>query len=121
VAVQPVGLGCVVRADPTMTESQIQIQIVKEIRRRGILPIHCPNEGYRTPSEAARLRAMGVSAGVPDLLLMTVPPIAMEIKTPRGKLTDRQVQWLEALESKGWRCFVVRSLEDAIRVLDKFT
>jgi hypothetical protein len=104
-----------------MTETQIHIAIVKELRSRGLLLLHCPNEGYRTPSEASRLRAMGVSAGVPDLLVFTDPPIAMEVKTPRGKLTDRQLEWLEALQAKGWRCFVVRSLADAIKILDTAT
>jgi hypothetical protein len=102
-----------------MTETPIHIAIVKEIRRRGLLLIHCPNEGYRTPSEASRLRAMGVSAGVPDLLIITNPPIAMEVKTAKGRLTDRQLQWLEALQSVGWKCYVVRSLADAITVLNQ--
>lgn len=33
------------------------------------LMMHIPNGGYRKPSEAARFRALGVRAGVPDILL----------------------------------------------------
>lgn len=52
------------------------------------LMMHIPNGGYRKPSEAARFRALGVRAGVPDIFL----PVArggyhglwIELKRRRG-------------------------------------
>ena len=86
------------------------------------LMMHIPNGGYRKPSEAARFRALGVRAGVPDILL----PVArggyhglwIELKRRRGgRVSDEQSGWLDALKRQGYACAVCHGLEVAVAVI----
>ena len=83
---------------------------------------HIPNGGYRTPVEAARFKAMGVKAGVPDIFL----PVArkgyhglfIEMKRLRGgRLSDAQRGWIEALKRCGYRAEVCHGWEAASEVI----
>lgn len=51
---------------------------------------HVPNGGHRAPSTAARLKLMGVRAGVPDLafILPGGRCAYIELKAGPGRLTD---------------------------------
>ncbi len=53
---------------------------------------HCPNGEVRDARTAAKLKAMGVRAGIPDLAL--VPPFGpthwLELKRPGEELSDAQ-------------------------------
>lgn len=60
-----------------------------------------------------------VGAGCPDLLV-SLPPrkhlpelVLMEVKTARGKMTQHQRDF----EAAGWPVFMVRSVEDALRIV----
>ena len=62
-----------------------------------------PNGGSRNKAEALKMVATGLTAGIPDLLLImpTAPHlIGIELKLPKGKLSDTQVtihkRWAEA-------------------------
>jgi hypothetical protein len=65
-----------------------------------------PNGGDRHPAVAAKLKAEGVKAGVPDLFL----PVArdgyhglwIELKAPGGTLADHQSDWLTFLSQQGY-------------------
>ena len=53
-------------------EDVIQRAVFQHIRARGVpglVAIHVPNGGYRRPVEAKILCGLGVTAGVPDVLL----------------------------------------------------
>jgi hypothetical protein len=66
---------------------------------------HVPNGGWRNPIEAARFKAMGVKAGLPDILL----PLRTEaygagwweLKVGRNKPTEEQLRWHGLLRSMG--------------------
>lgn len=69
---------------------------------------HVPNGGNRNEREAARMKAMGVRAGVHDYHL----PVAagryiglwIELKPPkphRSKVSDGQAQWLRKMQIAG--------------------
>ena len=74
------------------TEDEIHIQIVQAIRRRkapGVRFFHCPNEGRRSKAYAAKLQRMGVSAGVPDLILIRAPePVTCSFCEGSGRQPD---------------------------------
>lgn len=61
-----------VRPRDRNAEAQIQASIVQWIRLVApeLLIFHVPNGGYRTRAEAARLKWIGVLAGIPDLVLL---------------------------------------------------
>ena len=70
------------------------------------LLFHVPNGGKRSKVEAARFKAMGVQAGVPDLFL-PVPRGAyhglfIEMKAPKGRTSNAQNTWIEKLKSNGY-------------------
>ncbi|HEX7386258.1 MAG TPA: VRR-NUC domain-containing protein [Castellaniella sp.] len=75
------------------------------------LLLHIPNGGRRNIREAARLKAQGVRAGVPDLLL----PVSrfgrhglwIELKAPKnGRVSADQKQWIEDLNKQGYAAMV---------------
>jgi hypothetical protein len=52
---------------------------------------HTPNEGKRGFVNAAALKAMGMTAGVPDLIILKAGNLhALELKAPGGRLTPSQ-------------------------------
>lgn len=88
------------------------------------LLFHVPNGGKRNTTEAARFKAMGVKAGVPDLCL----PVArggfaglyIEMKYGKNKTTDNQEQWIAALKAQGYKVEVCWSGEEATRTLEAY-
>ena len=80
-----------------------------------------PNGGLRSPKTGARLKAEGVKAGVPDLML----PVArggyhglfVEMKAGRGRATRVQRVWADMLAAEGYRVALCRGWEEAARVI----
>jgi len=65
-----------------------------------------PNGGARHPAVAAKLKAEGVKAGVPDVFL-PVPRdewhgLVIEMKAEGGTTSSEQDQWLYALGEQGY-------------------
>ena len=70
------------------------------------LLFHVPNGGKRNAAEAARFKAMGVKAGVPDLCL-PVPRggyagLYIEMKYGKNKTTEKQEEWIHSLIEQGY-------------------
>jgi len=65
-----------------------------------------PNGGHRNPREAGRLKAEGVKPGVSDLLLplrrQGAAGLWLELKAPKRKPTEAQLQWLERMRLAGY-------------------
>lgn len=67
---------------------------------------HIPNGGQRNKATAARLKAEGVKAGVPDICL----PVArggyhglyIELKASKGKVSKVQKEWIKCLNAEGY-------------------
>lgn len=82
---------------------------------------HTPNGKKRDKLTAARLKAMGVVPGVPDLILPVrtsdYTGLAIEMKSSTGSLSPEQRDWQEHYIIQGWRFAVCRSAEDARSVL----
>ena len=85
---------------------------------------HIPNGGFRHKAEAAKLRAMGVKSGVPDVCLPVrrgiYPAFFVELKKPAkngksgGRLSDNQKDvWIPYLKSQGFAVAVAIGWEDA--------
>ena len=74
-----------------------------------------PNGGARTPSTAGRLKAEGVSKGVPDLYIPAWK-IWVEMKRQKGGVVSpEQKVWRQYLESIGDFVIVAKGNEDAQR------
>jgi hypothetical protein len=76
---------------------------------------HCPNGGYRRPVEAALLKAMGVVAGVPYLLLLREGRLrGMELKSPHGRLSAEQIICHQAMRRAGAEVTTVYDVDEAL-------
>src|SRR5215207_218453 len=104
-------------------EQQTHIAIVRTLRL-GLpdewIVTHFANGGLRTKREAALLKAMGVVAGMPDIVVfgeVLGQPAAwfMEVKAPKELLRDNQADIVAALGMLGFRTAVVRSIDDALK------
>ena len=72
-----------------------------------------PNGGIRSASAGASLKAEGVSAGVPDLV---VPAWLLWVEMKRetgGTVSPAQRDWISYLKSIGHQVIVGRGFEDA--------
>lgn len=73
-----------------------------------------PNGGHRGKGQAQKLKAEGVSPGVPDLF---VPELSLWIEMKRqkgGALSPDQKDWIEHLESIGHKVVVCKGCDHAI-------
>jgi hypothetical protein len=89
--------------------------------RAGVIFMHPANGGYRSKAEAGRLKAMGVVAGAPDLLVIVDGRVhGLEIKTEKGRVSPAQKVMAERFAQAGAPFEVVRSVADARAVLRRW-
>ena len=93
--------------------------------RLGLL-YHVPNGGWRHPATAARMKAEGVKAGVPDLCL-PVPcggwhGLYIELKKRDGKnrASAEQKRWIGMLREQGYRAEVAFGADEAIGLIGEY-
>lgn len=89
------------------------------------LLFHIPNGGWRAPATAAKLKAQGVKAGVPDLFL----PVArggfhglwIELKRQHdGKLSKPQKEWIDDMRKQGYKAERANGADEAIAILQEY-
>jgi hypothetical protein len=100
-------------------EEQLHRSVVAFLRSavpgppEGVWFTHPHNEGRRTKVDAAVAKAMGQRAGTPDLLLCHRGRlIAIELKAPKGRVSEAQAQCQHDLTLAGAVVTTVRSLEE---------
>lgn len=104
-----------------MTEDPIHKAILQWLRL--VLPDaivhHSANEGVRGGKagiiDGARRKSMGQVAGFPDIQVIPwrhIGPMFFEVKTTDGRITKDQAAIIKQLEALGYRCAVVRSIND---------
>lgn len=79
---------------------------------------HVPNGGRRRTKEAANLKAEGVKAGVPDIVLPCpcggYHGLYIELKRQKsGTVSDDQKRYLEFLNFAGYKAVICRGWEKA--------
>lgn len=86
---------------------------------------HIPNGGSRNAIEAARLKAQGVKAGIPDICI----PVArkgfhglyIELKRQRnGRLSDAQKDMILRLRQEGYKVEVCKGFQEAANVIEEY-
>lgn len=85
---------------------------------------HIPNGGSRNKIEATNLKRQGVKSGVPDICL-PVPRanfhgLYIELKAGKNKATEKQRDWLYALQEQGYVAVICVGCEQAIEVITKY-
>lgn len=109
-----------------MNEDGHQVALAQWLDLRGLRWFHPPNGGQRHAIVARKLKTQGVKAGVPDVIITSPVPgrpevrgVALELKTPKGRLSDSQKSWLDGLEADGWVCLVGYGWSDAVAQIEK--
>lgn len=117
----------IVTTDPrNPPEEQVQRTVAQWLDLHGVLWCHVPNEGRHKVQYRAKMAALGLKPGVPDILIFDVPPAvanakgtAIELKRAKGgRVSPDQQEWLEALEARGWVCAVCRGIDEALGLLE---
>jgi len=130
---------------PDPSEEHIQFALARVLDELGVLWCHPPNEGQAvdvrpggrpSPEQRSRLLrscqlvALGVKAGVPDVLIFTPPTppsappgpgqrgVALELKTRAGRPSAAQERWLKDLAAAGWHASVEHGFEAAVARLE---
>lgn len=101
-----------------MTEAKIQSDIVsyfnKNYRQIGILA-HVPNHRFNN------CVALGQVKGFPDLvLILKDKTIFIELKNEKGRLSNYQLKIKEKLELLNQEWYLVRSLEDFKKIIERY-
>lgn len=85
---------------------------------------HIPNGGSRNRTEAAKLKEMGVKAGVSDLFLPCCKGIYhgmyIEMKYGGNRRTERQKEFLADMAGNGYFVVTCYSAEDAIHAIEEY-
>lgn len=105
-----------------MSEDQIQAKIYQdayntypEIRK---CFFSVPNGGTRNKIEAMKMKATGLTAGIPDMILLYKGKCyGIEVKTETGSLSPAQITVHEAWRKQGVDVFVVRSAKEGLEVV----
>ena len=97
-----------------------QVRLVSWFRRSypSVRIFAIPNGGARSGLQGAKLKAEGVSPGVPDLF---VPEWSLWIELKReagGTVSSAQKDWIAYLEGIGHRVIIGRGFEDAKRQIE---
>ena len=88
---------------------------------------HCPNGGGRSKAEASIFKAMGVLAGVADIVVHIKPnkvceypaTLFIEMKAKGGDLTDNQIWFEDRVSAMGFKHYVLEA-ENQNEALNKF-
>ena len=85
-----------------------------------------PNGGYRPMTTAAMLKAEGVKAGYPDILLDVArgPYHGLRIELKRAdhsnRPTDAQRDWIDRLRQYGYQAVICYGAQEAIDVIKAY-
>lgn len=99
------------------TESRLQSEIFQwhwntyPNHRGRLFTVH---NNPRNKIDGNRLKAMGLVAGVSDMILLRPerPPLCIELKTENGRQGERQKWWQVVAEETGADYVLIRSLDE---------
>jgi hypothetical protein len=89
-------------------------------RARGVLEFtHPANGAHKSRATAGAMKAMGQTAGVPDLLVWAAggKHFQCELKTAKGRLSPAQEAWMDRMAAFGFRVYLCRSVEGLQEIL----
>lgn len=108
-------------------EHILQVQCVRWFRYQhpNILIFAIPNGGQRNVIVASKMKAEGVTAGIPDLFIAHQANgyggLFIEMKNgSKGRLSPNQKEIISRLECAGYRCEVVRSFDDFVTTTENY-
>jgi hypothetical protein len=111
-----------IRSRRQRPEATIHAAVCDHLRLRAkpdVLWLHPANGGSRDIREAARFKRMGVLAGASDLLLWhRGNSFAIELKSPGGRLSNAQLEFLARFNDAGGYSASAEGIDRAIACLE---
>lgn len=106
-------------------ETYEQVAFADYLRSKGVPFFHVPNDAKRSVGAALRLKAMGMSRGVPDIFIAWPcghwHGMFVEMKTKEGGRTSpEQREWIETLNNFGYHAVVAHGADKAIQYFEKY-
>ncbi len=106
-------------------EEIIHLQVVEWLKQKTDLPFfHYANERKCTAMQGMRLKRLGVKPGVADLHLPrsneAYKDLWIELKSPTGKISKSQADFLRERMGEGSCAYVAYSSEEAIDIIKEF-
>lgn len=106
-----------------MNELQIQAKLYQTAVNTWPILRGCffsvPNGGTRNKIEAVSLKASGLVAGVPDMILLHKGnAYGFELKTETGQLSKDQVKIHKAWAGQGVHTFLVRNVAHGLLIIE---
>ena len=103
-------------------EQALQRAVLDHLRWRGmpgLFVFHYPPGGWRSSVEAAILKGLGVTPGVPDLLILHQGKLhALELKSARGRLTTIQAETQHRMRVAGALAATAIGIDEALERLE---
>lgn len=105
-------------------ETAIHCTVVQHLRSRGVAGMvwwHTPNGGYRSKSEGALFKAMGVRAGVADIVLFHQSKLyCLEIKAQGGRASEEQLGFISEIDRAGAYTALATGLDACLATLESW-
>lgn len=99
-----------------MSEDMEQALFIQWMRR--VHPQHrvfaIPNGGWRSKASVMKLKATGVTAGVPDLMIPSLHAFIEMKRTKGSQISVEQTDWLHYLQDVGYHATVCKGKDEAI-------
>lgn len=110
---------------PYQGETYEQVAFADYLRSKCVPFFHCPNDGKRSVGSALRLRAMGLSKGVPDIFIPwpcgEYHGMFVEMKSKTGgRVSPEQSEWLDLLNRLGYFAVVAHGAAEAIQYFEEY-
>lgn len=109
------------RKKPVYRESNAQRLFVDWLRKRPNWKVtRIENEGKRTPAQTARAKAMGMTPGDPDLLVIyRVHLFWIEMKAKGGRVSDAQENVHAELSARKQTVLTAWSFDEAVAIAEE--
>jgi hypothetical protein len=105
-------------------EQQIQRAVIQHLgwrARLGVFAFHVPNGGWRSRVEGAILKAIGTTAGIPDIICIFEGRVyALELKSADGRVTGLQRVVHGRLRAAGAVVAVAYGIDQALAQLEQW-
>lgn len=104
-------------------EHDIQVQVIDLLESLTPQPLFSATVGgvRLAMHTAKKMKEAGYRKGIPDLLIFEPKGIycglAIEVKTPVGRPSPHQKQWIADLNSRGWKAVVCKGYDECEKAI----
>jgi hypothetical protein len=107
-----------------LNEQSLQRSVIQHLRWRAPRDVwfaHYPGGGWRSRTEAAIFKGLGVKAGTPDLIVIRGGrTFALELKAPGGRLSPTQIACHGDMRRAGATVAVATGIDQALALLSEW-